>query len=573
MKKLTMRQRFFRKNLIAFLPLLFIPIVLMGYSSLYLIQNSYKKNLENDSHVLFEQVIGKADLVTRGFAPLILSADIDGQTSYIAKKLLNSVQLDYTDLYLLNSIKDQLTSIRNTWEYVQSINIYYENENQYYLSDIGKQVITTRDDFWFKSYLQNRKKEKSWTTLTEQSLPGNMKRYIVSLFYILGKGEGVIVFNLHKDELEKKLLNDSITPGHTIAIFNKDNDLILGSYPPHVDDWENLYLTETSIHKGTGWRYVLFSEKKVVFQVYDRIFLLIFLMLGLSLIVGILLSIILTKRRTRQIYEIIDSIKKAENNEALPIIPDGESTTYAYIIKKIVDSFISQSYLKSQLEARKYKEKTAQLIALQAQLNPHFLYNTLETLNWKAYQLYNKPNVINDMINNLSELLRYSLDTKGDTVSLKEELYYIDCYLSIQLYRYKNRFDIVWDNPPECQNALLPRMVLQPIVENAIIHGIGPLSKKGVITLSSRLEKDFLFLTITDDGVGLSEDELESLFIELAKTNFDMNEHIGLRNVNSRLILRYGIPLSIKSLVGKGTSIIMKIPQSGEENDEYLINS
>lgn len=568
-----MRQRFFFKNLTTFLALLFIPIVLMGYSSLYLIQGSYKKTLQNDAQMLFEQIIGKADLVTRGFAPLILSADVGGETSYVAKKLLHSVQLNYTDLFLLNSIKDQLTSIRNTWEYVQSIYIYYENENRYYLSDLGKQTITEKDNFWFIPYLQKKDHDRFWTISTQEKLPGNMERTLVSLVYVLGKGEGVIVFNLHKDALERILLPDSSIQGHTIAILDKNGQLVLGSFPPDAEIREDAYLTMNSIHGETGWKYVLYSERKVVFQVLNRIFILMISMLGLSLVVGIILSVLLSRRRTNQVYAIIDSIQKAENNEIVPLDVDTSSSTYAYIIQKVVNSFISQRYLSSQLEARKYKEKTAQLIALQAQMNPHFLYNTLETLNWKAYQLYNKSNVVNDIIGDLSELLRYSLDTKGDTVLLKEELYYIDCYLSIQKYRYKNKFTIQIDTPEETLTALLPRMIVQPIVENAIIHGICTLPETGVITISSRLQEGYLILTIADDGAGFPEKELNRIVSDLDKTDFDMDGHIGIKNVNSRLVLRYGIPLVIESSAGKGTRISMRIPQFGDEYDKHITDS
>ncbi len=556
----SMRRVFFRNNLFAFLALLFLPIVIMGSLSMYLLHGYIRKNLDTETQMLLEQMVGKVDLITDQFNPLILTVDIDGQSSYVARKLLDSVQMTYTDIFLLNSIKDQLSSLSNARPYIHSIILYFVNDNNYYLSNTGKHELSSSDFYWFEQYQALRYKKERWTHSSDHRLAGGNSYQLLSLFHILGNGEGVIVFNLRPDIVEPIITEGLSDAGHYLHIHDDFGNFLLGSSMPiqHA----NAYLIRTAVSERTGWRLTLFSDKKVVFQVYRNVLALILLFSAFSLVTGLVLSIWLTKRRTRQVYAIINLLEAASRNEDLPPIPKRQGPTYGYIIHRIVNSFLHQSFLKTQLEARKYKLKTAQLMALQAQLNPHFLFNTLETLNWKVYEMTNQPNEANLMIEHLSELMRYSLNAAEDTVTLEEEIESIKSYLALQKIRYEDKFETYYDLAPGVETSRMPRMILQPIVENALYHGIKPSDHKGRITIKADVLDDNLVISISDDGVGMEAASQATLLESFSDAEQVRTDHIGLANVHARLYLLYGRSLHIESEQNKGTTITLTIPQN-----------
>jgi signal transduction histidine kinase len=178
----------------------------------------------------------------------------------------------------------------------------------------------------------------------------------------------------------------------------------------------------------------------------------------------------------------------------------------------------------SQLETRLVE---AQLQSLQRQLQPHFLFNTLNTI---SALMHRDVDAADSMIARLSDLLRISLQSVGvQEVSLKEELDFLSKYLEIEQTRFRDRLTVVFDVSPDTFDALVPNLVLQPLVENAIKHGIGPRPAPGTITICSRRVSGMLELTVQDNGVGLSAARLS-----------DFNRGVGLSNTRSRLEHLYG---------------------------------
>ena len=191
----------------------------------------------------------------------------------------------------------------------------------------------------------------------------------------------------------------------------------------------------------------------------------------------------------------------------------------------------------------------ARLQALQRQLQPHFLFNTLNTI---SALMHRDINAADNMIAKLSDLLRISLHNVGvQEVPLKQELDFLSKYLEIEQTRFRDRLTVVFDVQPDTLDALVPNLVLQPLVENAIKHGIGPRAAPGQIAVSSRRIGSLLELEIKDDGVGLSAARLT-----------DFNRGIGLGNTRSRLQHLYGSShrFEFRQPPGGGLSVLIAIP-------------
>jgi two-component system sensor histidine kinase YesM len=285
------------------------------------------------------------------------------------------------------------------------------------------------------------------------------------------------------------------------------------------------------------------------------------LLLALSLILAVIPAYYLTRRNHSNINRIISIIDSAENQRPLPPLPDVVKDEYSYIIHNIMNTFIERSYLKLQLSERKYRLQAAELLALQSQINPHFLHNTLETIYWEILRISGKPTIAHRMIENLSDIMKYSLNSKDNFVTLKEEIENTNSYIEIQKYRYEDKFDVYWDYLPLVNNYKIKKLIFQPLVENSIYHGIIKKDTRCYIKIKIIKSGSHLRIFVADNGYGISLEKLEEIKQKLESSE-DYFDHIGLFNTNKRLKLIYGeqYGIRIRSLPGKGTVVFLYIP-------------
>lgn len=221
---------------------------------------------------------------------------------------------------------------------------------------------------------------------------------------------------------------------------------------------------------------------------------------------------------------------------------------------------MSQSYLKVQLDAKKYSLLTAQLSALQYQLNPHFLFNTLQSIDLEILKATRHPTNANRMISGLSELLRYSLKAPDLSATVREEIDATNNYIELQNLRSGEPFQVIWS----CENRLLeyhlPRLLLQPIVENSIIHSSLPDPQKLKIKICFRLLPNGLAITVTDNGLGMDPNRLQTLRKNMANDPVEtQGRHIGLINISQRIQLAYKEgSVNVWSKQGLGTVVSIR---------------
>ncbi len=199
------------------------------------------------------------------------------------------------------------------------------------------------------------------------------------------------------------------------------------------------------------------------------------------------------------------------------------------------------------------QEKTgAELKALQSQINPHFLYNTLDMINWMAQK--NETDNIKSVVQAMSKFYRLTLSKGRDVISIGEEIRMCDAYMEIQKRRYKGRIMYEVEVEDEIMDCMIPKITLQPFLENAIIHGINEKEDaRGVVIVNGWMEDGRITLSVTDDGVGMMEED---------KKQSSTGSHYGMENLAKRLKLFYGedIPIEIESSPGVGTCVIINVP-------------
>lgn len=309
----------------------------------------------------------------------------------------------------------------------------------------------------------------------------------------------------------------------------------------------------------------LAEKRKEVIQMF---FPIIILLIG-CVMVG---SYAFTRKFTSRVTILVDKFKMAETGNLSitePIKGRDEITLldlqFSHMLEKL-DALIQKNYV------QEVARKETELKNLQLQINPHFLYNTLETISSIAAvkQIF----VVCDICQKLGEIFRYSLGKNyGEFVTVEQELHHVQNYIFIQKLRYENKFEVFYNIEKGLENCMILRFILQPIVENAILHGIDPMTGNGTLEISVTKRDHMLVVKIEDDGVGMHQGEKEALevYMNRPEQKKDEKKSIGIRNVNQRIKLscgeEYGIEIETSPYQGCCFSITFPLEKKGAEKD------
>ena len=273
----------------------------------------------------------------------------------------------------------------------------------------------------------------------------------------------------------------------------------------------------------------------------------------------------------QKVQKLLHMIHAGRPKGRRTLVPLRDLDETADELGRLDDSMRRKKNSEQELELMEAKMKFAQL---QNQINPHFLYNTLE--NIRARAILDDNEVIADMTESLSRFFRYNISKRDDVVKLSEEIDNIRTYMHIQQYRFTNKFDFqvyIHDGDSSVLGAMIPKMTLQPIVENAIFHGMENKIGKGHIEIHIESDEKRVFILVEDDGVGMPPEKLSELQERLAAVPDGTwetghgSDGIAMRNVNNRLKLFFGedCGITVSSTEGVGTEVELTLPRKPEE--------
>ena len=325
-------------------------------------------------------------------------------------------------------------------------------------------------------------------------------------------------------------------------------------------DGENSFITYT---KDAQSGIVIFEIIPTdTLDIDHSIILQTILFISLSCIgIGLLLSIIISNRLNKPISRLLHGIESISHGDFSyqPKIEGDDEIGSIGLYVNVMSSQI-KSLMHSRVQNEKEK-KNLEIRMLQAQINPHFLYNTLDSIRWMA--VIQKNSGIVKMVTSLSSLYKNMAKGINEKITLEQELDFLNNYITIQKIRYMQLFDVEIDiNDVRLYQAKIVKLTLQPIVENAIFNGIEPSGHSGMIRISAFTKDNTLFITIRDDGVGIPSEKISTILTKSEPTTSDTMNGIGLPNVAQRLKLVYGeeFGISIESELGTYTSITVSLP-------------
>lgn len=392
---------------------------------------------------------------------------------------------------------------------------------------------------------------------------------------------GVIRFDFSKKSIVDVLKKANATNNSVTYIINSDGALVASSDDELVFDNEiplqqiksisatkdnrsqtvidnNDYWIEARQINLTDWYMVtIFPDGEVLKQgtiVKNRVLLLLVLVSTFAIFAAYALSYSLNKRLSL----LATKMRDMHNGNLEPLVVPKKNDE----INMLVEDFNYMTEKMSQLIAQQYKSgqelKSSELKSLQAQINPHFLYNTLDMINWYAWN--NSGQEIITIVEDLAKFYKLSLSKGKDVISINDELAHASCYFQIQNMRFHNlSLDI--QVPDEIKQYSILKITLQPIIENAILHGIlYKESKSGSIIITGSIQDDIIELVVSDDGIGIKQNTLEKL--QRGEIGRNTDNGYGLNNINKRIHLYYGeeYGLEFSSKYGQGTCVTIRIP-------------
>ncbi|MFF2885665.1 sensor histidine kinase [Paenibacillus sp. NPDC057967] len=414
---------------------------------------------------------------------------------------------------------------------------------------------------------------------------------------------GILVIEADPRTFISSMNNLMIKPESRSYVYSSSGSLLVTSHPddepappefmeldryPFMEDAADASdkdrLIVTAMDPKLGWKLLSVTPKpvaRVEQAAANRYFVIVSVAIVLAAIV---IAFLLSRSVSKPIKSIVQEMRRVERGDLSPQLHTRASYDEINYMNEHFNRMVSE--INGLVERNKIataSEKNAQIHALQSQVNPHFLYNTLEMIYWLLDEQENEK--LANLVNSLSRMFRYSSDWRSSTAMLKEELDQIHYYMTIIGARSDGRIHIEHRVDEELMDTLLPKMTLQPLIENAVIHGLSIKSVEGTITITAMGEGQTVFIHIHDDGVGippkklqelqlslkraerlewsqLKEEERQSLTVEPAIYGESQGSGAGFLNVHRRLVLEYGAGygLRIDSEENAGTTVTVMVP-------------
>lgn len=366
-------------------------------------------------------------------------------------------------------------------------------------------------------------------------------------YYYLCDSSGQIIYHPRQIQISDGIYNEN----SKAAAGYKD-----GVYDERFEGESRKVVVNTISY--TGWKLVgvipnaTFTHGTISIRYFIAI--LVLLMAMMLVVINRVVSV----RISSPILKLDDSVKGYEAGET-PEIYIGGSLEIRHLGHSIQRSYEQIDTLMKKIVLEQNERRKSELDALQSQINPHFLYNTLESIVWMVEGERNNEAVF--MLSQLAKLFRISLSKGSTVITVKDELQHAQSYMNIQKIRYKNTFSISFHVDPAIYGYCTVKLILQPILENAINYGVSGMDDCGEITVTGRLAGGNLILAVTDNGMGMTSEEAELVLTDSERVH-KHGSGVGLVNVNNRIQILFGkeYGLAIESEPDEGTTVSIRLP-------------
>ena len=581
-----------------------VPLVFIGFfsfkSSEEIITSkslSYSKDILSIIELRLQDTVRNLDIVSQD-----LSSDYS-----IYKALINDDNTSLNKLYnyeLESQLNNVFLNAAMTRNEIESMCIV-TNKKQFYIYDNNNAEDSNIKSIILQNYTQIKRSAAAangkavWFFNSKNGIVQNS--YLIRMIYNRDsyKEIGLLVvqinmkfFDMVLQGLESEVMQNTtiLSSNSDIIIYKNKNALdkykqVIEDIPyeknSFVDKKNNIFVAYTYLSEPR-WRIVTYIPLKQLYSDVESLRNRIILLCVGSILILSFVSVFMSFDMIKPINQLVKAMKGVNI--------DNISDSYIAIERKDELGFLQKTFnnmtkeidhLVTWIYREQITRKEAEIKALQSQINPHFLFNTLESINWMA-QLNNVPE-ISSTVSDLSTLMEASIGRDDRLITIEEEFMYIDKYIALLKRRFEDRITLNKEVDPKVLYVKIPRLLIQPLIENAVYHGVENSRGKGIITLSASIRDELLTIEVIDNGSGISAEELlrlnkglemdnDTYFKSLSKKQ---SKSIGIDNVNRRIKLfygeKYGIKLESKQKIY--TKVSVTLPAQSYNKEGFYVQS
>ncbi|NEU31360.1 HAMP domain-containing protein [bacterium LRH843] len=552
-----------------FLLVSILPILLVGFIPYYKSQEIVERQVLELSQSIVNQLNENINYYLR---------EMDLMSKVIYYQITTNKEQDVIDI---DEVREFLLDLKKNRAFIKDIHVLTDTDSATTAKEVSREELHRNE--WFIDSL-TRRDEKTWVGPHASNYSSNHAEVISLVYPFSYKGEDIVILiDLKQEEFNMLFARFDLTNLGTLLLIDKFGEVIYSTEPSLIKESEEQYISHLNFYNQlnhdsrliyainffSGWKIAVLIPENHIRESFQSIKQIVFVLLGVFLLISIVLAWILSNRfiyPLRRLQHDIRGVEKGNFHIRSGIDTIDEVGDLSKSFNKMVEEIES---LIKKISINEKKKKQIEMQSLQYQINPHFLYNTLNSIQWLA-RLHKVPD-ISEMLTSLIKLLRTSLDSANHLHMLEEELEVLNYYLKIQTYRYPDSFTVQYEIDRELLSAYVPRFILQPLVENIFFHGF--IDGAGDIVIEASKKDHYLQIAVKDNGRGMPGEVAETLLHKKGKKKGKTSSGIGIHNVDDKIKLYFGAGygLHISSKEGFGTTIYINLPVTYEKEEGEVI--
>lgn len=591
------------RMIIYFSVLIILSITIFGLLDFYNFSNTYLTDNINFTSTIANQVTINLDtyLQEAETSLKVLAVNdlvVSSIKNYPANTAYENLQNHNSLNKMANDIIAQKPDINNIVIYSNGI-VFGSNydlgkiTNMSFLKSLENEYrnSTIADVRFFKNYVARQPSDNDINTRISVSLP------IRDLEKFSRVNLGYAAFDFNMNRIEKMFQNSALNKNSVVLITDFSSNIIysnnesffrnnfnwnlisdvyknpLGTFTRKID--KNNMLVTYSTSRINNWKVVFIISMSELDKNLSKTRFFTILLILVSVIITVLISMFISVKSTRPLINLVKQMRLVgQGNLDIRIYETGKGYEEISTLNNGFNSMMDRiNQLIKEVYQTRLKQHEAEFEALQAKINPHFLYNTLQTINSLA--VLERTKEIEQVTTSLGNLLEYLVYEQNEMVKVYKEIDYIKSYLEIQNFRYNNSFKVSIDIEQDVYSCYILKLLLQPLVENAILHGLDKKRENGILHICGKLENGSAAFEVTDNGIGMNSETLKDIRKKLElSVSGSTKKSIGLMNVHERIKLKFGenYGIEINSALNEGTKVKVIIPviniQNGEISDD-----
>lgn len=577
-----MKRKYFWRNFLDYCKLMMIPLLLLFIAYILLVTLQIQKDLKAQARSTLSNANMSLDSVVSNV--IFQNDQLTNNSSMLLalkKLLMRETNIDYSEAIYLRNIKTLMRSITQTYPYIDSVYLYLDGYDNFFSSESAVTKFEKEDDLeWLRIYQQMSPDEKNYVAVL-----GTDDKRSITIFQRMLLLDGIVVMDIEIEKYRNLLDQIMYDQNETVLFYNNEGEYLFQWSKEAEGNFEDLSFEEVSdcgdgkwmrigkklymVHESRDNSYQLkiisLIPQDIIWENIKGVANVFFLVMGVSVVVMMLLAYRTAKESFDRIEYMVNVFQDAERGNFPKEPRQEEKNEYDVVLNNIIYLFLHNIQLNDSLKQKQQEQEIAELTALQLQINPHFLFNVLQNVEFEMKKLGSGADTVCRMLEDLSEILQYALKNPLETITLRQEIEYLKKYVAIQRERFGSNFIVYYEIDDSLWDFPVFRLMLQPLVENSIVHGVRLCDRQGYIKVKIFARGNMVIFRVVDNGIGMTAEEIQEFQERIQKVNV---RHIGMSNVNSRLKIYYGeeSAIHVRSRKNRGCVVEFRIPIDGNDH-------